>query len=220
MKAKPWIPATLIAFLFGAVAPLPAIAEDEHDEPHEEEYEEHEEEDDEEIPFPTQLNTLQFIKEQLPLAVEMLDQVREEEGEEEYQEVLEDFQHRYHDYLMIREGDGQEAASLSLSGARIELRLDAALHDYHHTDLGADEREELVKKVRMLLREQLEQEKRVVTTELKLLERHLEDLRAEKKELEALGEEEIEEELSDILELEEEEDDEDEDDHEDEEEEE
>ncbi|MEM9080166.1 MAG: hypothetical protein AAGC74_05675 [Verrucomicrobiota bacterium] len=187
--------------------PLSLSAEDdgeETEELEEREWEEQEtEEDDEgpdEVTYPSQLETLRFLKEQVPIAVEMLELVKREEGEEFHEEVLEEYRERYFHYLEIRQYDGQEAASLHLAGVRIELRLDQAMHEYWASDEEEpEERAEIGERVQMIVREQLEHEKRLIRMELKLMRAHLQELEQELQIVERMGNREVDERVGELL---------------------
>lgn len=210
MKTKQWLMiGMLVPGLSLGTAPMlmaeeeGEVAEHEHHDGEEEE----EDDEDEAVPYPSSKDTLAFLKEQVPVAVELLDIIKADEGEDESEEVLGEFRDEYHDYLLIRFHDGQEAASLALSRFRIELRMDKVLHEYfsREDEEGDEAGEDYQEQIRILVRELLEQEKRSVRMEIKLLARHREELEAELKSLDQIGEDEIEAEMREILELDEEE---------------
>ena len=211
MKLNHLMKLTALLAVLGIGQPLPVFADEHHDdeEHHEEEHFDYEE-DEEEVPFPTKEQTLAFLKEKVPVAVVILDLVRDEEGEEGYAEILEDFREQYHEYLEIERFDGPEAAGLSLEGARIELQLDEALHRYHEVAETDEDRAVQEARVRELVGQQLAHAKRAVEMELNLLREHQAAVEAELQELNAIGEEELNAEVAELLELDGEEDEEDE----------
>lgn len=181
MKTNPFVKILSIGLVIGLI--LPAVAENEEDE----------------VEYPTSKETLRFLKKQMPLAIEMLDTVKKEEGEQEYEEVLEGFQEQYFEYLEIRQHDGQEAAYLMLAGVRIELRMDQALHTYHNDEVDKEKRAGLVREIEKLVREKLIHNQKSMTMEVKLMEANLKELKAELAELKEIGEEAVKQEVRELL---------------------
>ncbi|MEM6911327.1 MAG: hypothetical protein AAF555_07050 [Verrucomicrobiota bacterium] len=194
MKATPSplaLPLTF-AFAFALLGSSPALlAQEEHEERPE-------------PPHPGQEETLRFLGETVPQALEVLTLVEKHEGEAEREAVLERFQEVYHEYRLIRFHDGEEIAESFLAGKRLGLAFDVAVHEYFETD-NPPKREEIKEQLRTLLRRQLAQRLQATRLELGLLDERRAELEAEIRELSELGEEEIEAELHALLHGEEEE---------------
>lgn len=153
------------------------------------------------IRFPSQQETLSFLNKKLPLALRVLEQVKKNEGDEQHNEVMYDFQDKLSDYLAIKENDGLEAAELYLSGLSIDLRMDVLLHHYHVGKKTVEERKKLSNQIRSLLQERLEHDKQAVKMQLKLLDKERKKLTEELKEMEKFGDKEIELESRELLEV-------------------
>ena len=153
------------------------------------------------IRFPSQQETLSFLKKKLPLAVKVLEQVKKNEGDEQHDEVMHDFRNKLSDYLEIKENDGMEAAELYLSGLSIDLRMDLLLHHYHEGTKTSAEEKKLNTQIRSLLQGRLEHDKQAVKMQLKLIDKERKKLTKELKEMEKFGDEEIELEFRGLLEV-------------------
>ena len=70
---------------------------------------EEDEDEDEEIVL-TNAETIELCKKHIPIAIQLMERVREEEGEEEYQNTLRLANEMACDYLHILKHDGNEAA--------------------------------------------------------------------------------------------------------------
>lgn len=156
---------------------------------------------EDQIRYPSQQETLSFLKKKLPLALNVLEQIKNKEGDEHHDEVMHDFQNKLSDYLAIKENDGMEAAKLYLSGLSIDLRMDVLLHHYHEGTKTGEERKKLNTQIRNLLRERLEYDKQAVKMQLKLIDQERKKLAEELKEMEQFGDEEVEREFSKLLEV-------------------
>ena len=155
--------------------------------------------DEEERQIPSRTETIGFLEKRLPLAVRVLEQVKEIEGQEKHDQVLEDLRHHLIEYRAIREADGTKAAEIYFTRIQIDLRLNLMLHQYHVIAKTKEERVELKTQIQSLLREQLEHDKRSIKLEIKLVEKELTELRTELKKLEGFGQKEIAAELKDLL---------------------
>lgn len=156
---------------------------------------------EDQIRFPSQQETLSFLKKKLPLAVKALEQVKKNEGDEQHDEVMFDFRNKLSDYFELKENDGLEAAELYLSGLSIDLRMDVLLHHYHEDTKNSEERKKLNIQIRSLLQERLEHDKQAVKMQLKLIDKERKKLTEELKEMEKYGDEEIELEFRELLEV-------------------
>jgi hypothetical protein len=205
MKTKEWLMTGAAALGMMIWTPLSAraseVAFDDEKEEVEERHDDDEdwEEEEHEVPFPSKKSTTAFLKKSLPLALELLERVQDEEGEDEYEEVLEQMREMHFEYLEIQEHDGREAAGLYLDGARLELELDHLLDRFHEQAETDRDREKVRKKIANVLRAQLERERKVMKLEVEMLKKHLREVKEELKEIEGLGDETIEERLNDLL---------------------
>lgn len=147
--------------------------------------EEREDEFEVEVSEPTQEESLYFMRKEIPVAIEILELVRETEGDEAYEQVLEDFREQYFEYLEIKAYDGPEAAALVLEGANLDLQVDKALHEYHESE-NEVERAELRQAMQGLIGKQWQHAIKVSRKELELIEKHRSEVEAELKELEAM----------------------------------
>ncbi|MDC0325225.1 hypothetical protein OAM01_00540 [bacterium] len=156
---------------------------------------------EDQIQIPSQQETLSFLKIKLPLAVKVLEQVKNNEGDEQHDEVMHDFRNKLSDYLAIKENEGLEAADLYLTGLSIDLRMDVLLHHYHEGTKTSKERKKLKTQIRSLLLDRLEHDKQAVKMQLKLIEKERKKLTEELQEMEKYGDEEIELEFRELLEV-------------------
>ena len=88
-----------------------------------------------------------------------------------------------------------------LSGLSIDLRMDVLLHHYHEDTKNSEERKKLNIQIRSLLQERLEHDKQAVKMQLKLIDKERKKLTEELKEMEKYGDEEIELEFRELLEV-------------------
>ena len=144
------------------------------------------------IQFPSQQDALSFLKKKIPLTVQILEQVKNNEDDEQYGEVIDDFRNKFSDYLEIKEHDGLEAAELYLSGLSIDLRMDVLLLHYHEGTKPSEERKKLNTQIRGLLQERLEHDKQAVKMQLQLIDKERKKLTQELQEMEKFGDAEIE----------------------------
>ncbi|MDC0264947.1 hypothetical protein OAL86_07550 [Verrucomicrobia bacterium] len=151
------------------------------------------------IQFPSQQETLSFLKKRIPITVKILEQVKNNEGDEQYGEVIDDFRNKFSDYLEIKEHDGLEAAELYLSGLSIDLSMDVLLHHYHEDTKTSEERKKLNTQIRSLLQERLEHDKQAVKMQLKLIDKERKKLTKELQEMKKFGAAEIELEFRALL---------------------
>lgn len=155
---------------------------------------------EDQIQFPSQQETLSFLKKKLPLAIKVIEQIKNNEGDHQHDEVMHDFRNKLSDYLAIKENDGLEAAELYLTGLSIDLRMDVLIHHYHEGTKTGEERKKLKTKIRSLLQDRLEHDKQAVKMQLKLIEKERKKLTKELQEMEKFGDEEIELEFKALLE--------------------
>lgn len=155
--------------------------------------------EEEETPLADREDTLQFLKQKLPLALKVMDTVKKTEGLEEQQQVMEDFQRQYFEYREIAEVDGKEAAEMFITHISIDLRMDVMLHEFHGVAESKAEREAIEKRVRVLLKERLEHDKRAIRMEIKFLEKELKHLSDELKDIEQFGQEDIDDQVQRLL---------------------
>ncbi|MDB4651542.1 hypothetical protein OAG06_00825 [Verrucomicrobia bacterium] len=151
------------------------------------------------IQFPSQQETLSFLKKKIPITVKILEQVKNNEDDEQYGEVIDDLRNKFSDYLEIKEHDGLEAAELYLSGLSIDLRMDLLLHHYHEGTKPSEERKRLNTQIRSLLQERLEHDKQAVKMQLQLIDKERKKLTQELQEMEKFGDAEIEPEYRALL---------------------
>ncbi|MEM7791040.1 MAG: hypothetical protein AAF546_06550 [Verrucomicrobiota bacterium] len=157
------------------------------------------EEEQTQLEMPSDQETLAFLEEQMPLALELLKRVKNDAGQFHYEEVLRNFREQHFHYLDIQKYDGAERAQTFLSGVKMELDLDYTLHEYHEGTSGPERKEELAKKVRGLLRQRLEHEKSIIRMQLKLEREHILRLEKELEELEREGERQVTERANEML---------------------
>ena len=142
--------------------------------------------------FPSKQETLSFLKKNLPLAVKALEQVKKNEGGEQHDEVMSDFQNKLSDYFELKENDGLEASKLYLSGLNIDLRMDFLLYHYHEVAKNSERQKNLIIQIRSLLQERLEHDKQAMKMQLKIIDKERKKLTEELKEMEKYGDKEIE----------------------------
>ncbi|MEM9161138.1 MAG: hypothetical protein AAGB46_18995 [Verrucomicrobiota bacterium] len=157
------------------------------------------EDEDEELPFPSQLETIRFLERDLPIAIDVLEIVKREEGERPYERVLESYQEVYFEFQEIRRYEGRGAAALFLERHRLETRIDKLLHDYFEVAETDEERQALKAEIRDLVKQQLEHDKRSVELQIRFLDRERKTLTQELEELKDVGQEEIDERVEDLL---------------------
>ena len=155
--------------------------------------------EDEDFPLANREETLEFLKEKLPLGLKVLETIKLTEGVEEHQNVMEDFQHQYFEYREIAEADGKEAAEMYFTRIHIELRMDVLLHEFHHEAETKEERKAIDKRVRALLQERLDHDKRAIRMEIKFLQKELKLLNDELKDIEKFGQEDIDDKVQRLL---------------------
>jgi len=153
------------------------------------------------IQSPSQQDALSFLKKKIPLTVQILEQVKNNEDDEQYDEVIDDFRNKFSDFLEIKEHDGLEAAELYLSGLSIDLRMDVLLHHYHEGTKPSEERKKLNTQIRGLLQERLEHDKQAVKMQLQLIDKERKKLTQELQEMEKFGDAEMELEFRALLEV-------------------
>lgn len=176
----------------------------------EEEIEEHEEEFENPLNL-TEEDVLQFLEEKFPEALADLNEIREEEGEEIYQEDLGYAMEFLTEYRFLTE-ENPAAAENFLKAERMEYQLDAHVEKVHEADSDAA-REEATEVLRKHVEEMIDIRIAIDEAELGALEQELAELRSLVTQRKAERQAEVDETMRELLE-EDEEDDEDEDDEE------
>lgn len=164
---------------------LPCFAEEDHEEEPKFEF------TDEEVQV--------FLKKELPVALELLEIIREQEGEEEHEEVFERAREEVHEYHSLKHYDGAKVANQFLNMVRSDLELEKLLFEFWDRDYEGEERQEMRKRIRAKLTEQQELRKKSLRMEIELMEREVRELKDELEEMEKSGNEVIEEELGELF---------------------
>ncbi|MEJ6644679.1 MAG: hypothetical protein QNL33_15645 [Akkermansiaceae bacterium] len=91
---------------------------------------------------PSVEHVLDFLKEKMPKSLELLKRVRDEDGEEGYQEVVEGAGDILVEYLEIKREEGKESAERFLGEERGRVGMEVLVAAWHETDDDADEEED------------------------------------------------------------------------------
>lgn len=167
---------------------------DEHDE---DEWEE--EHDEYEVPEPSQREILNFLSHHLPVALPLLERVREEESFRDYQEVLERAAEIYIDYHMAMQEGEREEAALILDMQRAELLLEQAAIAWHESETR-EQREQSQRHLTAAATDMIDLEIKAMRSELAFLERETREIERELAHLEGERESLIEEIVREIIE--------------------
>jgi len=147
---------------------------------------------------PTVEHVLDFLKEKMPESLDLLERVREEEGEEGYAEVVESAADLLMEYLQIKREEGAEAAENFLDEERAGVHMESLVEAWHEADDEAGKRE-IRKEIGKLIGAQIDREIEHGHRELKKLKEEVEEIGEELAEMKESREEIIVEELREIL---------------------
>ena len=147
---------------------------------------------------PTVEHVLDFLKEKMPESMDLLERVKEEEGEEGYAEVVESAADLLMEYLEIKREEGAEAAEKFLNEERTGVRMESLVEAWHEADDEAGERE-IRKEIGKLIGAQIDREIEHGHRELEKLKEEVEEIEEELAEMKESREEIIAEELREIL---------------------
>ncbi|MEM6279408.1 MAG: hypothetical protein AAF733_08025 [Verrucomicrobiota bacterium] len=141
---------------------------------------------------------LEFLRDKMPESMDLLEQVRKEEGVEEYEEVLESAGDLLEEYLEIRREEGEEIAELFLEEERNLLRIRVLAEAWHEENRRSD-KEALEEALIELISAQIDRDIERGWRELDALEEEVEEFRRELTEMAENREIIIAEELEEIL---------------------
>ena len=147
---------------------------------------------------PTVEHVLDFLKEKMPESLDLLERVKEEEGEEGYAEVVESAADLLMEYLEIKREEGAEAAENFLDEERTGVHMESLVEAWHEADDEAGKRE-IRKEIGKLIGAQIDREIDRGHRELKKLKEEVEEIGEELAEMKESREEIIAEELREIL---------------------
>ena len=147
---------------------------------------------------PTVEHVLDFLKEKMPESMDLLERVKEEEGEEGYAEVVESAADLLMEYLEIKREGGVEAAEKFLKEERAGVRMEFLVEAWHEAGDEAGKRE-IRKEIGRLIGEQIDREIEHGHRELEKLKEEVEEIEEELAEMQESREGIIAEELSEIL---------------------
>ena len=147
---------------------------------------------------PTVEHVLDFLKEKMPESLDLLERVKEEEGEEGYAEVVESAADLLMEYLQIKREEGAEAAENFLDEERTGVHMESLVEAWHEADDEAGKRE-IRKEIGKLIGAQIDREIEHGHRELKKLKEEVEEIGEELAEMKESREEIIAEELREIL---------------------
>ena len=147
---------------------------------------------------PSVEHVLEFLKEKMPESMELLERVRDEEGEEGYQEVVEGAGDLLVEYLEIKREEGVEVADSFLNEERDQIRLEILVEAWHETDEEAKKRE-IKEKIKKLISEQIDRELDHGRRELEALKKEIAEIEEELAEIDENRGEIIAEELAEFL---------------------
>lgn len=147
---------------------------------------------------PTVEHVLDFLKEKMPESLDLLERVKEEEGEEGYAEVVESAADLLMEYLQIKREEGAEAAENFLDEERTGVHMESLVEAWHEADDEAGKRE-IRKEIGKLIGAQIDREIERGHRELKKLKEEVEEIGEELAEMKESREEIIAEELREIL---------------------
>ena len=147
---------------------------------------------------PTVEHILDFLKEKMPESMDLLERVREEEGEEGYAEVVESAADLLMEYLEIKREEGVEAAENFLDEERTGVRMESLVEAWHEADAEARKRE-IRKEIGKLIGAQIDREIEHGHRKLKRRKEEVEEIEEELAEMKENRERIIAEELREIL---------------------
>jgi poly(3-hydroxybutyrate) depolymerase len=147
---------------------------------------------------PTVEHVLDFLKEKMPKSMDLLERVKEEEGEEGYAEVVESAADLLMEYLEIKREEGAEAAENFLDEERTGVRMESLVEAWHEAADEAGKRE-IRKEIGKLIGAQIDREIEHGHRELKKLKEEVEEIEEELVEMKESREGIIAEELREIL---------------------
>lgn len=147
---------------------------------------------------PTVEHVLDFLKEKMPESMDLLERVKEEEGEEGYAEVVESAADLLMEYLEIKREEGAEAAENFLDEERTGVRMESLVEAWHEADDEAGKRE-IRKEIGKLIGAQIDREIEYGHRELEKLKGEVEEIEEELAEMKESREGIIAEELREIL---------------------
>ncbi len=186
MKTHPLMLATILMAALGLALPTAIIAD----------------EDGRKLiktPAPTKEATLKFYAAHAKQVLPIFDTVREFEGDEAYDIVLEEAAERILEYEQIKREDGEEMADLFFEEVRLGMEIHALVFKYHEIDEDEDEQGETMEALREKLAEQLQHALKTSKAELEWLNEEAAALEEEIEELSSNTEEAVEEELEELL---------------------
>ena len=143
-------------------------------------------------------HVLGFLKDKMPESLRFLERVREEDGDEGYEEVLEEARDLLAEFLEIKRKEGEEAAERFLDFERSRIRLQALLEEWHETD-DESEKRELRNQIAEIVGKQVDREIEEGQQELNKLKEEVREIEEELAELEERRGAIIEAELEEIL---------------------
>ena len=147
---------------------------------------------------PTVEHVLDFLKEKMPESLDLLERVKEEEGEEGYAEVVESAADLLMEYLQIKREEGAEAAENFLDEERTGVHMESLVEAWHEADDEAGKRE-IRKGIGKLIGAQIDREIEYGHRELEKLKGEVEEIEEELAEMKESREGIIAEELREIL---------------------
>ena len=147
---------------------------------------------------PTVEHVLDFLKEKMPESMDLLERVKEEEGEEGYAEVVESAADLLMEYLEIKREEGAEAAENFLDEERTRVRMESLVEGWYDADDEAGKRE-IRKEIGKLVGAQIDREIEYGHRELEELKKEVEEIEEELAEMQESRERIIAEELREIL---------------------
>ncbi len=147
---------------------------------------------------PSAEHVLDFLKEKMPESMALLERVRDEEGEEGYQEVLEGGGDLLMEYLEIKGEEGLDAAEMFLDEERSRVRLEALVEAWHEVDDQAEKRE-IREEIGELIGAQIDREIDHGDRELEKLKEEVAEIEEELAEMKENRATIIAEELAEIL---------------------
>ena len=143
-------------------------------------------------------DVLGFLNDEMPESLRFLERVREEDGDEGYEEVLEEARDLLAEFLEIRQEKGEKAAERFLDFERSRIRLQALLEEWHEAD-DEDEKRELRNQIAEIVGKQVDREMEEGHQELEKLKEEVREIEEELAELEERRGAIIEAELEEIL---------------------
>lgn len=155
--------------------------------------------EDHELPEMTLAEAEDFLKENLPEAIDLLEYVRRNEPIEDYREALERAIETVQEYHLLKEHDGSTQANWFLQRVRLELQLEQLALSWHSMEEDDPARDELRERLAGKVTELFDHELQGTLEELKLLRREVQSIEEEVKNLQENRTVLINEELKEIL---------------------